>query len=124
VGDLHVVDLVMPSYSYQCWADITFLGYSPHKDICDYFMDKDITFLFQKYFRYPDRISKFHIFQSDSDISVSNIRLLFINRISIDLDIKNSKIILPIILGASPFLWGKKSPKGNILFLKEIFYCK
>jgi hypothetical protein len=65
-----MVDLVMPSHSYQCWADITFLGYSPHKDICDYFIDEDIIFLFYKEFKYLDRISNFHIFQSDPDISV------------------------------------------------------
>jgi len=33
----HLMDLVMPSHSYQCWVDITFLAYSPHKDICHYF---------------------------------------------------------------------------------------
>jgi hypothetical protein len=47
----------------------------------------------------------------------SDIHHLFINRILIDLDIKNFKIYLPIMLGAN-FIWVEKSLKGNILFLK------
>jgi hypothetical protein len=57
-----------------------------------------------------------------------DIHLLFINRISIDLDIKNSKNCLPIILGASLFLLGQKISQrrhfffeGNIL-LQIIFF--
>jgi hypothetical protein len=95
-----------------------FFGYSPHKDICDYFMDKYITFYFKKNLDILTGYQIF-IFFNLTQISVFlDIRLLFINRISIDLDIKNSKICLPIILGPSLFLWGKKSPKGNILFFK------
>jgi hypothetical protein len=44
-----------------------------------------------------------------------DIHHLFINKISIDLDVKNSKICLPIMLGASFFFWGEKSLKGNTL---------
>jgi hypothetical protein len=53
-----------------------------------------------------------------------DIHHLFINKISIDLDVKNSKNCLPIMLGASFFFWGEKFPKGNILFkfkIKDIF---
>jgi hypothetical protein len=50
-----------------------------------------------------------------------DIHHLFISWISEDLDIKNQKICLPIMLGASLWLLGEKSPKGSILFLKEIF---
>jgi hypothetical protein len=41
-----------------------------------------------KKIRYPDRISDFHIFQSDSDSSVFDICHLFISWISIDSNIK------------------------------------
>jgi hypothetical protein len=46
---------------------------------------------------------------------VSNIHRLFISQILGDPDIKNFKIGLPIMLGASLFFLGKKSPKGNII---------
>jgi len=42
----------------------------------------------------------------------------------VDLDIKISNICLPIMLGASLFFLGEKSPKGNILFLREYFVPK
>jgi hypothetical protein len=35
-----------------------------------------------------------------------------------DLDIKNSKIHLPNMLGANLYFLGENFPKGNILFLK------
>jgi hypothetical protein len=57
---------------------------------------------------------------------VLNIHHLFISQILGDPDIKNFKIGLPIMLGASLFFLGKKSPKGNIIFEKRIFchkYC-
>jgi hypothetical protein len=44
---------------------------------------------------------------------------LFINWISTNPNNKNSKFHLPIMLGASLFFGGKKSSKGNIIFLKE-----
>jgi hypothetical protein len=50
-----------------------------------------------------------------------DIHHLFISQISADLDIKNPKICLPIMLGASLWLLGENSPKGSILFLKGIF---
>jgi hypothetical protein len=120
VGDLHVMDLVMPSHSYQYWVDITFLAYSPHKDICHYFMHwiKILHFYFKKNL---DILIRCQIFAFFNLIHISfflDIHCLFVNRISIDSDIKNSNICLPIMLGASLFLWGKKSPKGSILFLR------
>jgi len=120
VGELHVMDLVMPSHSYQCWVDITFLPYSSHKDICHYFMHWiNILHFYLKNNSYI--LIGYQIFTFFNLTHISfflDIRRLFINRISIDSDIKNSKNCFPIILGASLFLRGKKSPKGNILYLK------
>jgi hypothetical protein len=115
------MDLVMPSHSYKCWVDITFLAYSPHKDICHYFMHwiKILHFYLKKNL---DILIGYQIFTFFNLTHISfflDIRHLFINRISIDLDIKNSKTCLPIMLGASLFLWGKNFPKGNILFFKR-----
>jgi len=67
---------------------------------------------------YLGQISNFHIFQVDLSNNVKNVFRLFISWISADLDIKNSKICLPIMQGANLFLLSKKSPKGNILFWK------
>ncbi len=44
---------------------------------------------------------------------------LFINGILANPNNKNSKIHLPIMLGASLFSGGKKSSKGYIIFLKD-----
>jgi hypothetical protein len=78
-----VVDLVMPSHSYQCWEDITFLGYSPHKDICDYFMHwiKILHFYFKKNL---DILTEYQIFKIFNLTQISvflDIPLLFINRV-------------------------------------------
>ncbi len=52
-------------------------------------LDKDITIFILGKFRFFGQILDFHIFQSNPNISVSKY-LLLVNRISIDLDIKNS----------------------------------
>ncbi len=62
----------------------------------------------------------FNLIQISVFLDICN---LFINWISIDLNIKNSKICLPIMLGAS-FFGGKKSLKRNIHFKNGIFCCK
>jgi len=50
---------------------------------------------------------------------VSNIHRLFISQILGDPDIKNFKIRLPIMLGASLFFLGQKISKRQHHFLKE-----
>jgi hypothetical protein len=77
--------------------------------------DKDIAYFILKRL---DILIEYQIFTFSNLIQISvfsGICHLFIDRISIDLNIENSKICLPIMLGVS-FSGGKKSLKGNIHF--------
>ncbi len=57
-----------------------------------------------------------------STLVSTTILKIFNSWISIDLDIKNSKIHLPIMLGANLYFLGEKSPKGKILFFKRKYF--
>jgi hypothetical protein len=101
VGDLHVVDVVMPSHSYKCSTDIILLGYLPHEDIRHSFMHwiKILHSYFLKNLNILIGYQNFKFFNL-TQISVSlAIWCLFINRISIDSNIKNSKNLLVNYVG-------------------------
>ncbi len=60
--------------------DITVLRYLSNNDIqLSFICQIRILHILFKKIRYPDHISDFHIFQSDSDISVFDICHLLIN---------------------------------------------
>jgi len=82
-----------------------------------------LHFYFYFYFRYPGWISDFHIFNPTWVSKFPDICHLFISRILVDLDIKNSNICLWIMLGASLF-FGDLQTATSLFFLKGIFCPK
>ncbi len=112
------LSLYVSPHTSVCWADITFLGYPSDKDIHLSFVCRILYFYY--YFltcRYPCQMSDFCIFNLTRILLVFlDIRHLFIiSRISVDPNIKNSKIRLPIMVA-------KKCPKGNILARVFFFF--
>jgi len=109
---------------YQFWAD---MNIRQIRISVSFFClsDKNIIFLFFFLNRYPDRISNFHIFNPTQISMFLDIHHLFTSWISTNPNIKNFKICLSILLGASPFGGGAKDlQKVTSFFKKGIFCCK
>jgi hypothetical protein len=88
-------------------------------------MDKDITILFIKNL---DILTEYQVFTFFNLTHISvflDIRLLFINRISIYLDIKKiQKFACHLSWVLVSFFGAKNLPKVTFFFLKEILYRK